>query len=186
MRSLRLDRLKKIKEHEDSTTRRKHGRGGCFPFGLSPSSALAGRGYLYPVLVNTQFAAGASELYGDFWAVTVAASQDQLTLRLGKPAPDSVGLGDLERVFTALLEYGAVVANGLGAKFTLHAGASAFAVWVVEDVRILPAASTSKLPIPKVSIWTREQVWLGHVRGFSLKCANGSAGDARRGVRCSP
>jgi hypothetical protein len=81
-----------------------------------------------------------------------ASLEQQLTLGLGQPAPDAVGLADGERMWPALGDYGALTAHLLGAHLALGAGPTALAVWMKEHGGIDASAKPVHLPIPDVCV----------------------------------
>lgn len=87
---------------------------------------------------------------------------DLLTLRLGEPAPDAVGLMHLQRVPTALEERRASRTDGLRLRLAPCARRAAFALRVEEVCAGHAAACRVKLPIPQVGIRSRKTSGIGH------------------------
>lgn len=91
-----------------------------------------------------------------------SACNQLLPLVLGKPAPDAVGLVDLQSVAPALQKRGAPRANRLGFRFPSCSGRSAFA-FGVEEIRAGHASACGmELPIPQVGIRSRKTPGIGH------------------------
>src|SRR5690606_36011932 len=74
---------------------------------------------------------------------------DRLSVLLGHPAPDAVGLLDRERVLTALLDDRALLADGLGPGVPASTRRTALALGMEERVGVGGAAQALELPLPE-------------------------------------